>query len=65
MPARQPHTPDRHFRAPDELYLPAAAKARREGRSLSWVIRAALRLYLQGRLPLDDIDDENPPPEVG
>lgn len=59
---RQGKTPDRHYRAGDELYFPAKARAEREGRSLSWVIRHALRLYLDGKLPLDS---EGPAPEVG
>lgn len=59
-----PTTPDRHFRADDHLYLSAKAKAEHEGRSLSWVIRHALRLYLAGRLPMPS-DTEDPPPEVG
>ena len=60
------HTPDRHFRAPDELYLPAAAKAEREGRTVSWVLRHALALYLAGKLPLPQEsgpgENESPPP---
>lgn len=49
---REGRTPDRHFRAEDDLYLPAAAKAEREGRTVSWVIRHALTLYLRNELPL-------------
>ena len=63
--SRDGRTPDRHFRAEDELYLPASAKAKREGRSLSWVIRHALALYLRNDLPLPGDstgDDRNPPP---
>ena len=63
-PRRRGTTPDRHFRADDALYLPAQAKAQREGRSLSWVIRRALHLYLDNRLSLTDEppDSDNPPP---
>jgi len=56
-PRRKGLTPDRHYRADDELYLPALAKAEHEGRSLAWVIRVALRLYLRGELPLDAGDE--------
>lgn len=51
---RTGHTPDRHFRAASELYDPALAKAEREGRTISWVLRHALRLYVAGQLPLDE-----------
>ncbi len=64
-PGRGRRTPDRHFRAEDELYLPSSAKAKREGRSLSFVLRHALRLYLRNELPLPGDstgDDKNPPP---
>ena len=54
-------TPDRHFRAGDELYGPALARAEREGRSLSWVIRHALALYVAGKLPMPG-KGENPSP---
>lgn len=60
MPTRrQGTTQDRHFRADDALYGPARAKAKREGRSLSWIIRHALRLYLANRLPLDPLPEES------
>jgi hypothetical protein len=62
-PRRHGPSPDHHFRADDELYVPAKAKAEREGRSLSWVIRQGLKLYLRDELPLADPGDgENPPP---
>ena len=65
-PRRRGKTPDRHFRAEDELYGPAKAKAEDEGRSLSWVIRHALRMYLEDRLPLpgkpESGDSESPLP---
>ena len=68
-PRRAGKTPDRHFRADDELYEPAVSKAQREGRSLSWVIRHALRLYLRDELPLpgpgESGDSESPPPSRG
>lgn len=69
MPRRIGKTPDRHFRADDALYNPAKSKAANEGRSLSWVLRHALRLYLAGELPMpghqDPGDAEGPAPEAG
>jgi Ribbon-helix-helix protein, copG family len=56
-----PHTPDRHFRAGDDLYLPARAKAALEGRSLSWIIRLALQLYLDDQLPLPEPGGQREP----
>lgn len=55
-------TPTRHFRIPDDLYRQAAAKTRREGRNLSWIIRTALQLYLAGKLPLDGDNEKDPSP---
>ena len=42
----QPKTPNRTIRIADEIYFPALAKARREGTTLSDVIRVALVAYL-------------------
>lgn len=42
----QPKTTIRGFRIADDLYIPALAKARRENRKLSQVIRAALQEYV-------------------
>ena len=41
-------TTHRTFRAEDELWLPAKAKAEAEGRNLSDVLRDALRAYVAG-----------------
>jgi hypothetical protein len=37
----------RTVRVPDEIWLPAKAKADEEGRNLSDIIREALRSYLE------------------
>ena len=63
-PRRSGHTPDRHFRIPDEEHDPAKARAEREGRTLTWVVRYALRLYARGELPMPE-HEQSPPPEVG
>lgn len=51
----------RNFRIPGDEYDPAAAKADREGRTLTWIVRHALRLYVRGQLPMPS-DDESPSP---
>jgi hypothetical protein len=43
----QPKTPIRGVRVPDDLWLPAQAKAKDRGEDLSSVIRAALQRYVK------------------
>ena len=43
----QPKTPARAVRVPDELWESARARAAAEGRTLTDVIRAALRAYTE------------------
>ncbi|MGD8168332.1 ribbon-helix-helix protein, CopG family [Herbiconiux sp. P16] len=45
MPS-QPKTPIRGFRIPSDLYHAAMAKAEREGRTLTDIVREALQRYL-------------------
>jgi hypothetical protein len=52
MVPNQPKTPQRSFRIPDDIFLPAKAKAQEEGVSLSEVVRDALIEYVG-----DDEDD--------
>lgn len=40
-------TPKRYFRSPDELWLPAKAKAEGEGTNLTTVLNEALRHFLK------------------
>lgn len=42
----QPKTPNRTFRIPDAIFDPAREKARREGTTLSEVVKAALLDYV-------------------
>ena len=42
------YAPVRSFRIPDNIYLPARAKADRLGESLSEVVRDALEEYIEG-----------------
>jgi predicted DNA-binding protein len=42
----QPKTPQRSFRISDDIYLPAAEKARSEGRTVTDVVREALIEYI-------------------
>jgi hypothetical protein len=63
-PRRIGKTPDRHFRIPDEEYDPAQDRAEREGRTLTWIVRHAFRLYVRGELPMPG-DGKGPAPEVG
>ena len=43
----QPKTPLRAFRIPDEIYNVLKAKAADEGRTVTDVVREALRAYIQ------------------
>jgi len=43
----QPATPNRTVRVPDELWLPAKAKAADEGVTLTEIIRDALERFLR------------------
>lgn len=45
--ANQPKTPIRSFRIPDEVYLPAKAKAAERGDTLTDVVRKALEEYVR------------------
>ena len=66
---RSRHTPDRHFRIPEAEYGAAKAKAAREGHTITWIVRHALRLYLAGQLPVPGEappgHSEDPSPPVG
>ena len=42
----KPKTPVRSFRIPDDIYLPAKAKAEEEGDSLTVIVREALLDYV-------------------
>jgi hypothetical protein len=57
-PRRRGPTKDRHFRAGPELYEAAQAKAAREGRDMSKILRHALWLYLHDELPWDIPGDQ-------
>jgi hypothetical protein len=66
MPPRRigEQTPGRNFRIEDTLYDPAQTQAEREGRTLTWVVRWALQLYIHGELPMPG-DGESPLPGGG
>lgn len=46
--SNQPKTPNRVFRAPDEEWEAARERAQAEGRTLTDVLRQALREYAKG-----------------
>lgn len=50
-----PADPGRYFRIPATEYGPAQVKATREGRTMTWIVRHALRLYVAGLLPLEPV----------